>query len=106
MPAPTTAIIIPFPHPAPDRLHQALTRLEAALTTQREAVATWRAALANLREGVHGLHTSLLTYDARLGALRKNVAALNGEAKRLEAWGEGRPGGAAPWPPARGREAP
>jgi hypothetical protein len=88
----TTATIIPFPRPAApagqERLHQALAALNAALAAQAEAVANWRDALGDLRESVHGLHESLLSYNARLENLGERVGALDGEAKRLEAWAD------------------
>jgi hypothetical protein len=88
----TTATIIPFPRTAEQagqaRLQRALAALNAALAAQSEAVANWRDALGTLREGVHGLHESLLSHNARLGSLGERVGALNGEAKRLEAWAD------------------
>jgi hypothetical protein len=91
MTPPTTATIIPFPRAAAGqaRLQRALAALDAALAAQSEAVANWRDALGTLREGVRGLHQSLLSYDAGLAALGERVGALNGEAKRLEAWADG-----------------
>jgi hypothetical protein len=91
MPASNTATIIPFPRPAPtgqERLEQALAGLSEALAAQRAAVAAWREALGDLGHSVHGLHASLLAYDANLDALGERVGALNGAAKRLEAWAD------------------
>lgn len=98
------ATIIPFPVRKPaapaaeaspddsgpaDRLVRALAKLNAALAEQRQAVATWRVAMADLRTSTTGLSAGLHRYNASLGTLSDKVAAVNRQARDLEAWADG-----------------
>ena len=92
------AIIIPFRRPEAPALHdtagqqrlaQALAALDEALAAQREAVAAWRQSLGELRGSVTGLGQSLDTYRARLQEVAQDVACVNQQAGKLEAWADG-----------------
>ena len=87
----STAEIIAFPmsrmeQVGRDRLVRSLDRLQAAAAGQVAAVAAWRDQLGRLSEGVGALGQSFETYNTRLASTGRSVEALNGEARRLEAW--------------------
>jgi len=91
-----TAAIIQFPRPlsvqppaADQRLGDALGRLDAALAAQRAAVADWRLAIADVRATVGRLGDGLRRYDAALGTLGQDVAAVGAQARSLERWADG-----------------
>ncbi len=91
----STAQIIPFPmqrmeQVGRERLDRSLARLQAATAEQEVAVAAWRAQLDHLRGRVGALGESFQDYQARLGAAKQGVDALNAEARRLERWADER----------------
>ena len=90
------ATIIPFPArkpaaaaPIDDRLTVSLANLTAALEEQRTAVTAWRTVLLELKTTTAGLHDSLQTYSASLGALSDGVSAVGDSARSLEQWADG-----------------
>ncbi len=94
MPKPSSAEIIQFPmRPIEQigraRLERSLARLQAAAKEQAAAATAWRDQLGRLHEGVGALGRSFSEYDARLGAAKQGVDALNAEARRLESWADG-----------------
>ena len=70
------------------RLARALAALDAAVATQRAAVVAWRCSLGALQSSVDKLSESLATYRATLTRLGQDVAAVNGQARQLEAWAD------------------
>jgi septal ring factor EnvC (AmiA/AmiB activator) len=93
-PPAAAATILPFPAdrarpPSPQtRLSRALDLLRAALAEQRQAAHALEDATGKLKTTLAELQARVEAYRDGLDSLAGDVARLNGEARRLDAWAD------------------